>query len=91
MHDHVGLRQRARQRGIVAHVADAEREQFLRVPVDHFVGRALAVQIRQPHVVLLRLVAREHRDAGRPAGTAGQQSAYNRLAERAGASRHEHS
>ena len=54
-------------RVVVADVADHERQQLVEVAIDDFVGRDDAVLVVQPHVVLLRFVAREHRDAARPA------------------------
>ena len=56
-----------RDRVIVTDVADDERQQLIEVAIDDFVGRDDAVLVREPHVVLLGFVAREYRDATRPA------------------------
>jgi hypothetical protein len=71
---------------VVADVADHEREQLREVAIHDLVGGDDAVLVVQPHVVLLRLIAREHGDAARTAHLAAQKAANEHLAEGAGPS-----
>src|SRR5262249_31204264 len=89
MNDHLRVTRGLKERGVIAHVADAKRQQLLKVAVDDFVGGRLAMQISQAHVVLLRLIAREDGDARGPPHLAGEEPPHHFLPQRAGAAGHQ--
>ena len=87
--DDVGITQGRADRIDVADVADPEGELSFEVREHDLVGGGHPVHEVQPHLVLLRLVAREHDDALRRPHLAGQQALHQQAPERTGAARHE--
>ena len=62
MENNVRFTHRGDKRRVIAYIADAEIQDITPILIDHIVGRRDAIEVFEPHVVLLRLVARKDRD-----------------------------
>ena len=87
--DDVGVADRTHDVAVVADVADAKLQHPLEVGVDRLVRGHRAMEVRQPHRVLLGFVARQDDHLARGAELTAEQPPHQHLAERAGAAGHE--
>ena len=78
-HD-VDIAQGRRDAVKIAHVPDAEGEQFAEIAVDDFVGGGRALEVFHAHEVLLGFVAGEDDDLARTAHFAAEQAPHQNLA-----------
>ena len=81
--DDVRFADRDRDARVIADIADPEGQQVFGVLIDDLVRGGATILVLQPHVMLLGLVARKHRDASGPPELARQQTPHERAAHRA--------